>query len=119
VAVVAIAVTVWAGWRRGDAVEAFAWAAAASLSTLPVTWYHYPSAMIPVAIAAWLRADQASGDRVRLAIVAAMIVAAVAIAVLPLLWTAIGLVILAARWSRPAPAPVGAAVQPEQAPAAG
>jgi hypothetical protein len=119
VAVVALAITVWAGWRRGDAVEGFAWAAAASLSTLPVTWYHYPSAMIPVAIAAWLRADQASGGRVRLAIVAAMIVAAVAITFLPLLWIAIGLVILAARWSRPAPAPVGAAAPPELAPAGG
>ena len=119
VAVLAIAITVWAGWRRGDAVEGFAWAAAASLSTLPVTWYHYPSAMIPVAIAAGLRADRASDRRVRLAIVAAMIVAAVAIAVLPLLWMAIGLVILAARWSRPAPVPVGVAAQPELAPAGG
>jgi hypothetical protein len=119
VAVAALAVTVWAAWRRGDGVEGFAWAAAASLSTLPVTWYHYPSAMIPVAIAAWLRADQASGGRVRLAIVAAMVVAAVAIAVLPLLWIAIGLVILAARWSRPASAPVDGASQPELAPAGG
>jgi Glycosyltransferase family 87 len=119
VALVAIAVTVWAGWRRGDAVEGFAWAAAASLSTLPVTWYHYPSAMIPVAIAAWLRAEQDSGRRVRLAIVAAMIVAAVAIAVLPLLWMAIGLVILAARWSRPAPVPVGTAARPQLAPVGG
>jgi Glycosyltransferase family 87 len=119
VAVGALAVTVWAGWRRGDAIEGFAWAAAASLSTLPVTWYHYPSAMIPVAIAAWLRADQVSSGRVRLAIVAAMVVAAVAIAVLPMLWVAIGLVILAARWSRPARAPVGLATQPELAPAGG
>jgi hypothetical protein len=119
VAVAALAITVGAGWRRGDAVEGFAWAAAASLSVLPVTWYHYPSAMIPVAISAWLRAEQASGGRVRVAIVAAMIVAAVAIAVLALLWIAIGLVILAARWSRPASVPVEAAAQPELAPAGG
>ena len=119
VAVAAIAITVWAGWRRGDAVEAFAWAAAASLSTLPVTWYHYPNAMIPVAIAAWLRADRASGGRVRLAIVAAMVVAAVAIAVLARLWIAIGLVILAARWSRPASARDGAEAQPEPVPEGG
>jgi hypothetical protein len=119
VAVAALAVTVWAGWRRGDAVEGFAWAAAASLSTLPVTWYHYPSALIPVAIAAWLRADRSTAGRVRLAIVAAMIVAAVAIAFLLLLWVAIGLVILAARWSRPASAPVAAAAQPERAPEGG
>ena len=100
VGVVALAVTVWAGWRRGDPLEGFAWATAASLSTLPITWYHYPNALIPVAIAAWLRADQASIGRVRATIVGAMVVAAISIALLPLLWVAIGLVILAARWSR-------------------
>jgi len=100
VALTALAVTIWAAWRRGDALEGFAWASAASLCTLPVTWYHYPSAMIPVAIAAWLRADQRSSGRVRTAIVAAAVIAAVAIAALQLLWVAIGLVILAARWSR-------------------
>ena len=113
----ALAVTVWAAWRHGDPLEGFAWAAAASLSTLPVTWYHYPSAMIPVAIAAWLRADQASG--VRLVIVAAMVVAAVAIAVLPLLWIAIALVILAARWSRPAQAQDAAGAPSAPVPAGG
>lgn len=117
VGVAALGVTIWAAWRRGDLLEGFAWASAASLCTLPVTWYHYPSAMIPVALAAWLRADQGSLRRVRAVIVGAMVVAVVAIAALPLLWVAIGLVILAARWSRhvassdeaeapPAPAPV-------------
>jgi hypothetical protein len=115
----ALAVTVWAGWRRGDPLEGFAWAAAASLSTLPVTWYHYPSAMIPVAIAAWLRADQASGGRVRRAIVAAMVVATVALAMLPLLWVAIGLVILAARWSQPARASDAAGASPTPVPGGG
>ena len=43
-------------WRRPDPVESFAWATAASLATLPVTWYHYPSALIPIAVAAMLRA---------------------------------------------------------------
>jgi hypothetical protein len=119
VAVVALVITVWAAWRRGDALEGFAWAAAASLSTLPVTWYHYPSAMIPIAIAAWLRADQASSGRVRIVIVAAMVVAAVAIAVLALLWIAIGLVILAARWSRPELPPDAPGAPPTPVPAGG
>jgi hypothetical protein len=111
VAVVALAVTVWAGWRRADAVESFGWATAASLATLPVTWYHYPSALLPVGIAAWLRVGSAERRRVTACLVAAEIVAAVALVVLPLLWVAIGLVILAARWSRPgaSPAPAPAA----------
>jgi hypothetical protein len=119
VAAVALAVTIWAAWRRGDVLEAFAWATAASLCTLPVTWYHYPSAMIPVAIAAWLRADQRSIGRVRWTIVAAMVVAAVAIAALALLWVAVGLIILAARWSQPAATPVESGAPPAPAPATG
>jgi Glycosyltransferase family 87 len=117
VAAIALAVTIWAARRRGDLLEAFALATAASLCTLPVTWYHYPSAMIPVAIAAWLRADQRSVGRVRWTIVAAMVVAAVAIAALALLWVAIGLVILAAWWSQPAASPVEAGAPPAPAPA--
>lgn len=99
VAVVAIGVTIWAGVRRGDPLESFGWATAASLSTLPVTWYHYPSAMIPIAIAAWLRAAPPDRRRVAVCLIAAEVVAVVALPILPLLWLAIGLVILAARWS--------------------
>ena len=99
VAVLAVGVTIWAGLRRADPLESFGWATAASLSTLPVTWYHYPSAMIPVAIAAWLRAAPPDRRRVAVCLVAAELVAVVALAILPLLWLAIGLVILAARWS--------------------
>ncbi len=67
--------------------------------TLPVTWYHYPSAMLPVAIAAGLRAHGASARPVRGLLVAAGVVAAVAIAALPLMYVALGLVIVAARRS--------------------
>jgi hypothetical protein len=101
VGAVALLVTAWAAWRRGDPIEGFAWATAASLCTLPVTWYHYPSALIPVAIAAWLRADRSAAIQVRALLVAAMVVGAVAIAALPLLWAASALVILAVRRSRP------------------
>jgi hypothetical protein len=101
----ALAITVWAAWRRGDPLEGFAWATAVSLCTLPVTWYHYPSALLPVAIAAWLRAAPSSATGVRVLLVAALGVGALAIAALPLLWAAIALVILAARRSQPAVAP--------------
>ena len=108
VGIAALAVTAWAGWRRPDALESFAWATAASLVTLPVTWYHYPSAMIPIAIAALLRARGPSVMAVRGLLVAAGVLAAVAIAALPLLYVAIGLVIAAARRSAAAPDPVRA-----------
>ena len=100
VAVLAAGVTIWAGMRRGDPLESFGWATAASLSTLPVTWYHYASAMIPIALASWLRAAPTDRRRVVACLVAAELMAAAALAIIPLLWLAIGLVILAARWSQ-------------------
>lgn len=106
VGVLAVLVTATAAWWRSDPLESFAWAAVASLATLPVTWYHYPSALIPVAIAALLRAPAARQMRTRGLIIAAGVTAAIAIAALPLLWVAAGLVIAATIASRPAaPAP--------------
>jgi hypothetical protein len=116
VGVAAVVLTVWAGWRRRDPLEGFAWATAASLATLPVTWYHYPSALLPVAIAAWLRAAPAVRKRVALTLVGAEVVAAAALVALPLLWAAVGCVILATRWSRPDAAK---ATAPVRAPAPG
>jgi hypothetical protein len=101
VAAVVILVTILAARPGGDPVVRLGWAAAASLATLPVTWFHYPSAMIPFGLAALLRAEPSAAGRVRLAIVGALAVAAVAIAVVPLIWVAIGLVLVAARLSRP------------------
>ena len=72
--------------------------------TLPVTWYHYPSALIPVALAAGLRARGTSVRPVRGLLIAAGVLAAVAIAVLPLIYVAMGLVIAAARRSAAVPA---------------
>jgi hypothetical protein len=99
VGLAALTVTVWAAWCRSDPLESFAWATAASLVTLPVTWYHYPSAMLPIAIAAGLRARGLSVRPVRGLLLAAGVLAAVAIAALPLVYVAIGLVIAAARRS--------------------
>ena len=101
VGIVAVLLTALAAWSRRDPVESFAWAAAASLSTLPVTWYHYPSAMIPVVIAALLRAEGAALGRTRLLVLAAAIVGAASILLLPLLWLSVALVIAAARATAP------------------
>ena len=116
VGVVALLVTVWAAWRRPDPVESFAWAAAASLATLPVTWYHYPSAMLPIAVAAMLRASGPNMRRVTVLVTAGAVVAAVALVWLPLLWVSIGLIVAAAQASAEERVPEPA---PSRAPGAG
>lgn len=106
VGIAALVITGLAAWRRPDPLESFAWAAAASLATLPVTWYHYPSALIPIAVAALLRTPIDRRARVRILVLAAGITAALALAALPLVWVAVGLVIAAAGASKVPPAPV-------------
>lgn len=119
VGIVAVLITIWAAWKRPDPVESFAWATAASLATLPVTWYHYPSAMIPIAVAALLRGSSRDTRRVALLVTAGAVVAAVALVWLPLLWVGIGLVIAAARTSGSAPASAAVATAAVPARAAG
>jgi hypothetical protein len=98
VSLTVLGVTLLAARRGGDPVERLGWAAAASLATLPVTWFHYPSAMIPFGIVALFRGrGTPAAGRVRTLIAAALVVAAVAIAFLPLIWVAIGLVLAASR----------------------
>jgi hypothetical protein len=106
-----LVVTLVAARRGGDPVERLAWAAAASFATLPVTWFHYPSALIPFALAALLRSSgTGSAGAVRGWIAGALVMAALAIAILPLLWVAVGLVLVAVRVSQP-----GAATDPAAA----
>ena len=119
VGVAAVLLTVWAAWRRPDPVESFAWATAASLATLPVTWYHYPSAMLPVAAAAVLRASGPGARRVSVLVIAGGVVAALALLWLPLLWVAIALIVAAARVSREQELAVEPARAAAPAPAAG
>jgi hypothetical protein len=96
ITLLALAATAIVAWSRRDTVESLAWAAAASLVVLPVTWFHYPAAMIPFALAAVLRA-RGSGVATQVGglIAGALVVSIVAIAVLPLIWVAVGLVIAA------------------------
>lgn len=102
ITLVALAITIVAAWWRRDVVESLVWAAAASLITLPVTWFHYPAALMPFALAAVLRSRGApSAERVSLLIAAALVVSIVAIAALPLLWLGVALVIAGVRASVP------------------
>jgi hypothetical protein len=66
-------------------------AATLTLVTLPITWYHYPTALLPFA-AALAVADP--GSRRWLALAAA--IACVAIVWLPLTWAAVAVVLVAA-----------------------
>lgn len=102
VLVLAIAMVVLAGWYRGDPLESLAYAAVASLVVLPVTWYHYPAALIPFGLAALLRDGRTeAAARVRGWVAAATALAIASIAMPVLVLLALGAVILATRGSRP------------------
>jgi len=102
VLLVAVAGTAAAAWGRDDTVESFAWATVASLVILPVTWFHYPVALLPVAVAVWLRADGPGRRRVLGLFAAAMVVGVLAVGVPVLIWVSVALVLLAARLTAPA-----------------
>ena len=93
VVALALAATAWGAWRVGDTVTGLAVAAAASLVVLPVTWYHYPVAMLPFAIAAWARGGPGIGPLLALAAG----VAAVSIVLPVSVWAGVALV-LGAVW---------------------
>jgi Glycosyltransferase family 87 len=104
VSLAALGLTAWAAIRRSDPAESLAWAAIASLVTLPVTWFHYPAALIPFGVAAVARSSAASAvtrRRTRLLITGAVAVSVVAVGLAPLVWVAAGLVIAAVRVSLP------------------
>ncbi len=90
VSLVAVGATLLAAWRVRDPITSVAIASVASLVTLPVTWYHYPVVLIPVAIALAVRHP---GTRLHVAL--AVLVADLAIAYLPLLWLAVALILVA------------------------
>ncbi len=101
VTVVAIAGTAIAAWALDDRVESFAWATVASLVILPVSWFHYPVVLVPVALAAASRARDESVPRTVALLAAAIVAAALAILQPVLVWVAAALVLAAARVSRP------------------
>jgi len=81
VTAVAVAVAVAAAWRIADPVASFSVATIASLVVLPVTWYHYPVALIPSAIALVLLRPAA-----RPWVAAAALVGTLAVGWLPATW---------------------------------
>ena len=98
---IALGATAWAALRLNDPVESLAIATVASLVILPVTWYHYPVAVIPFGLAAYGRAGESHANRVVLLLGLAVGIAAVSIALPVTVWLAVGLVLAAIRASAP------------------
>lgn len=103
VALAAVGITIAAGARASDPIEGLAWAVTASLIILPVTWFHYPTALVPFAVVAFARRERASRPgRVSALVVGAAAIAAYAIFAPVTVWLAVALVLAAVRTSRPA-----------------
>jgi glycosyl transferase family 87 len=104
IAVGAVVAALAAGALVRDRLLGMTIAAVASLVILPITWYHYPSALVPFAIAAAARATTApSSNRTGLLVVAAVVVASVSIAWVPGIWVAVALLVAAVAVSRSDP----------------
>ena len=83
--------SVIAAVRVRDPLASLSVAIVASMVMLPVTWYHYPVALIPIGIVLAIRAP-----RSRPKVVLAVLLADLAIAFGPLLWVAVAVLVLAA-----------------------
>jgi hypothetical protein len=94
------AVTVLAAFRMPNSLASLAVAFAASLVVLPVTWYHYAVALIPVGMALAI-----TSPRSRPVVALATVVAGLALALPPLLWVAIGILLVGAREVAPTDLP--------------
>ncbi len=90
VTLTAFAVTIVAALRVRDQLTSLAIAFTASLVTLPVTWYHYPVALIPIGLALAILHPAA-----RTRAVLAMVVAGLAITIVPLFWIAVAVLLAA------------------------
>jgi hypothetical protein len=106
VGVVAIAVAAIAAgaWFVADPLESLAIAAAASLFLLPISWIHYPAALLPFGAAAVLRArssDPRTRRRVGLLTAGAIMAGVLSIPWMPSLWIGIGLALVSVHTSTP------------------
>jgi hypothetical protein len=92
----AVVATLAAGALVRDRLLGMTIAAVASLVILPITWYHYPVALIPFGIAAVARAAGTTASaRTGVLVVAAIVVASASIAFVPALWVAVAILVWA------------------------
>jgi hypothetical protein len=98
VTLAALAATAAAAWFLRPVTLSLAVAAAASLVVSPITWFHYPVALLPFAAAAWVQArDTARAGLTAGLLIAALVVAALSISLPVAVWLAVGLVVVACR----------------------
>ncbi len=91
IAGVAVLASVLAAIRVRDPVASLAIAIAASLVLLPVTWIHYPVALIPLGLAIAIRSPAS-----RPMVILAVVLADLAITFGPLLWVGVAVLLVAA-----------------------
>ena len=102
IAIGAVVAALAAGALVRDRLLGMTIAAVASLVILPITWYHYPSALMPFAIAAVARAATTpSAGRTGLLVAIALAVASLSIAWVPGIWVAVAILLVAVAGSRP------------------
>jgi len=90
-----------AGWFIRSRGLSFAAGTAASLVVLPVTWFHYPVAFLPLAVHAWSGARGGAGARSTASLIlAALVVAGLAVVLPVAVWLAVVLVVAAERVGR-------------------
>ncbi|HEX7472052.1 MAG TPA: glycosyltransferase 87 family protein [Candidatus Limnocylindrales bacterium] len=96
VAVIAILLTAAVAWRLRSVAVSLAVAATLSLVLSPITWFHYPVALLPFAAWAWIVVRQGNGRGTVAGLLAgAAILAAAAIAAPVVVWLAVALVLVA------------------------
>lgn len=86
--------TIWAAWTRTDPVESLAIAAVCTLVILPVTWIHYPAALLPFGLVAGVRSrGTPAAGRVATLLGLSILLSVVALIWLPLLWVGVATLI--------------------------
>lgn len=95
VAVVAISLTAWTAWRSRDLLVSLGVATIASIVLLPVTWFHYPVALLPFGVAALARSREGAHRRVGVLLMAAVAVSVASVLLPVLVWLSVACVLAA------------------------
>lgn len=96
VALLAILATAAVAWRVGSVAVSLAAATILSLILSPITWFHYPVALLPFAAWAWIAVRRGNGrGAVAGLLAAAVVLAGAAIAAPVAVWLAVALVLVA------------------------
>ncbi len=96
VALATILLTAAVAWRVGSVASSLAIAAILSLVLSPITWFHYPVALLPFAAWAWVVVRRGNGrGTVGGLLAGALILAGAAIAAPVVVWLAVALVLVA------------------------